>query len=84
MRLTPYELSVLFHHYVSPAPYEFGIESGLYAETFEKFVRLDVFTSRGSPEQSIVTDLGKAWCKAILLTPLPREVFIDSHDNIIE
>ena len=86
-RLTPYELSVLMHHYVSPEPYSFGIESGLYAETINKFFDFGVVVvarTADSEAPTRLTDLGKAWCRAILSTPLPRSVFVDSNDNIIE
>ena len=84
MKLSPYQLSVLMHHFVSSAEYTHGRESGLYAETIQMFVELGVWREMCRDYNSGLTDLGKAWCVSILQTPLPQQVFVDVNDNIIK
>ena len=82
-KLTPYQLSVLMHHYVSPAEYEHGRLSGLYDETIKMFTELGVWRRICRDYNAGLTDLGRAWCQSILQTPIPRQVFVDHNNHII-
>lgn len=82
--MTPYELSVLIHHYTSPAKFE-HCHKTLYTATVQTFVNQSVFRRDTEKDNGYrVTNLGKAWLQVILQTPLPKQVYADAQDQIIK
>lgn len=82
--LTPLNLKVLLHCYVSPEPNP-QHDNAVVQESLQHFVNLGAI----APVKELsniygTTPLGAAWVKAILATPLPVQAFIDSHGRVIE
>lgn len=84
--MTPAELDVLLHYYVSPSDYPHP--SGVHDETIEKFLNDGVLAPcvpTGFRENHYeVTDLGKAWIKCILATPRPTQAWIAADGSVIK
>ena len=81
--MTPYELTVLIHHYVSPGLFQF-CETDLYKDTCTRFVFDGLFLDSKMDNGYEVTGLGKAWILAILRTPVPKLVYVDAEGKVIE
>jgi hypothetical protein len=64
--MTPYQLSILLHYYVSPEPFK-------YAPILEETVRsfLDVELIKVDGDTYILTEKGRKYIKMVLNTPLP-------------
>jgi hypothetical protein len=77
--MTPFELEILMHHYVSPA--EFPRPSDSYEDIITDFITAGVMDATKT-----VTDMGDAWIQCILNTPFPKTktVFIDANGKIIK
>ena len=82
--MTPYELSVLIHHYVSCGPFEY-CQTDLYKNTVVRFEHDGIFSKSSETENGyVVTDLGKAWLFAILKTPVPKLAYVDAEGHVIK
>ena len=79
--MTPYELSILMHYYISP---ELHASHGmsLHDKIVEEYIADGVldYGDDGIPK---TTKLGEAWITQILDTPLPTLAYVDQCGNII-
>ena len=82
--MTPYELTVLIHHYISPGLFP-QHDTDLYKDTTTRFVHDGLFSVCSQQTNGfIVTDLGKAWLHSILKTPVPKLAYVDVDGNVID
>ncbi|ANL02678.1 hypothetical protein [Rhizobium phage RHEph18] len=72
MNWTPYEISVVLHHYVSSSPFPHK-DAPIYRPTIDKLWSLGVL----SITEMEVTELGKALIDQWLRTPLPIVKYVD-------
>jgi len=75
--MTPNDIEVLLHHYVSPRVHE-RIDAPAVVESIEQFIKdgLMVASSQGDSGYG-VTDKGIFLVKMLCSTPVPVESFID-------
>ncbi len=83
MNLSPLEVEILLHIYCGPSRFE-NDHTEVYASTIKTFLTGNIIAAAGDTENGYrVTERGDCWVQAILSTPMPRAVYVDSHDNII-
>jgi len=81
--MTPYELTVLIHHYTSLGCFEYS-NTELYKNTVIRFVFDGLFIQCSNRDNGYaVTDLGKAWISVILKTPIPKLAYVDAEGKIV-
>lgn len=80
--LTPLELDVLIHCYVSPAPHPRQDAESVMAACARLYLDEVIEPSDHGGWQT--TDKGRAWLAAILRTPMPRQAWVDATGNVIE
>ena len=82
--VTPSDLKILIHYFVSPSPHP-RIEAPAVKEATERFLSdgiLEYNSEDGVCADGYrVTGTGKAWIKMILDTPYPELAFIDPRTN---
>lgn len=71
--MTPYELSILMHHYVSPSPYA-GEGAMLYEPAVKEFMEMGMLDTNG--ERLVTTPKANAWIEYILSVPFPEMKWI--------
>lgn len=77
--LTPNDIEVLLHYHCSSEPHpRFGAPA--VTDTVQRFIDLGVLTR---PNLTI-TPLGAAWVKALCATPMPRLVYVNDRNEILE
>jgi len=82
--VTPNHLEVLLHYYTSPSdhPRKFA---GAVAQAEQDWIDYGVLGRCPTRQNGyVVTPYGEAWLKAFLRTPPPKQVFVDSHGEVIE
>ena len=73
--MTPNELEILMHYYISPKPHP-RIDAPACQETTQKFMDDGIFEFNGG-DSYLVTEKGQAWIRMILKTPYPIPAYID-------
>ena len=81
MSLTPNELDVLIHYYVSPKPHD-RFDAPAVKDAINDFIDSGVIEPQGH-EHFRLTEKGQAWLKAILDTPIPKQQWVDYTGKII-
>lgn len=69
---TPYDIEVVLHHYVSPAPFE-REDAPAYEDVVRRLTDLGIIAHNGTRYKT--TPLGEGLIKLWLCTPLP--VYVD-------
>lgn len=75
-RWTPFIMSVVLHHYVSPVAFE-RCDLPLYKETAERLVRDGVLVWDEEIHTYVTTALGQALIGCWLSQPLPVAMYVD-------
>lgn len=81
--MTPFELEILLHYYYCEGKDD-KPDTELRSKTIEHFKTHNILDFCIRKKSYVLTNKGKAWIKATLRTPIPREVYVDQLDNIIE
>lgn len=77
--LTPNDLEILIHYYVSPAEHP---RFNYIRPTIDEFVRNGILERKD--DEYAVTDKGRAWLISILQVPCPTQAWIDKNGNVIK
>lgn len=79
--MTPCELQILLHYYVSPELYEYR-DAPAVRDFTQSFVFREILRPKGDVYE--LTDLGLYWLRSILNTPVPKIVYVDprTHEAI--
>ena len=83
--MTPYELSILLHIWVTPTKFP-DSHTTLYDNTIKKFKKDGIIGSINDQETihgHELTPLGIAWLSVMLNTPKPTFVYIDHNGDVI-
>lgn len=72
---TPYEIGIVLHHYISPAPFD-RASAPAYWPTVDRLIDLGILRG-GKDSPPIVTDLGKGLVELWLKTPVPVIQYAD-------
>lgn len=75
MMMTPNDLEILLHHYVSPCEFP-RREADAYKKAVKMFLADGVFDHEDDGGYR-VTEKGKAWIVMILSTPMPKLKYCD-------
>jgi len=79
--LTPFQLSVLIHCYISTTKHS---NYNSVRGCLEGFLKQDVIQHyKGESEIFITTSKGEAWLRAMLYTPIPTSAWVDSYGEVI-
>ena len=76
--MTPFELEVLMHYYVTPAPHRVELENPpVWAAMRDWFIAEDLLKARTERTRGdgtyLVTERGAAYVEHVLQTPLPLQ-----------
>lgn len=75
--MTPYELTVLVHHFVSPAPFV-GCDAPAYSDAVSMLFRCGLIDRVDYPR---VTPKGECFIRSVLATPLPECVWRGANET---
>ena len=81
--MTPHDLSMLIHFYVSPAPYA-GAHTLAGEETIRHFLTSDIIMHGDRLGSYCVTTKGAAGVETILDTPIPKLAYVDAGGKLIK
>jgi len=81
--VTPYELAILTHYYVSPSEPKHIAITELFESTVLAWLDDGTLKETTTPNVFTLTDRSRAWVKAILNTPVPRLAYLDQRDEEI-
>jgi hypothetical protein len=82
MGMTPNDIEVLIHCYVSPAPHP-RADAGAVAESIANFIVEGLIIEDADGSYSVTTR-GKAHIKQLCSTPFPVEGWVDQNGSVIE
>lgn len=75
--MTPNDLEVLIHCYVSPERHP-RIDAPAVREAIKKFIRDGIIDERHR-----TTEKGEAWLELILRVPYPKKAYVDEEGKVI-
>ena len=79
--MTPLELEVLMHIYVTPLRFPHLNHLG---SIVGKFLKLGILEASDTESGYVVSDLGRAWIYSILSTPIPKMGYIGQDGKLID
>jgi DNA-binding HxlR family transcriptional regulator len=90
--MSPYKLTVMIHIYCCPGEFrESGIieSADAFSDTLEDMLLRGIINKSSLVDEVrkhpySLTEKGEAWLKAILSTPIPKQVWVDSNGKIID
>lgn len=80
--LTPSDLSILIHYYVSPEKHP-SWDAPAVKETIQSFLDDSVLVLPHPDGVPVVSEKGEAWLQEILSVPQPRQAWVNSAGKVI-
>lgn len=80
--MTPCEISVLLHFYVSPLPHE-RHDAPAVSAAIRWFLDVEAIRRGDTPNTYVTTPLGKAWVEALCRVPKPRLAYLDEQNRVL-